>query len=147
MAKKQPPRRAKEPSAQQSSAKKGSRQLVVTLNTASGGIEKIEELGVAGKRRVFSEAEFAKLAGDSSLQDVCEALEAAYMAGIQDGFDDAQPDELLAGASEEQQGTQETFGEDVLRAGIRQIIFRRALRRRLEHAGGKPPQNGAQGAR
>src|ERR1051326_3828515 len=128
-------------------AKKASRQFVITLNASSGELEAIEELGPASKRRALSEAEFAALAGDSSLQDVCDALEAAYMAGIQDGFDDGQCADLHAGDSQEQQGTQETFGEKVLRAGIRQIIFRRALRRRLEHAGESAPHNGAHSAR
>jgi hypothetical protein len=142
MARKKSPKAVTKPK-----AKKEFRQLIVTLSASNGEIEKIEELGSAGKRHAFSEAEFATLAGDSSLRDVWPALEAAYMAGIQDGFDDAQCDDPLAGASHEQGGASESSGEDVLRAGIRQIIFRRALRRRLERAGEQAPRNGAHDAR
>ena len=134
MAKKQTFKATKKPI-----AKKTSRELIVTLNASNGEIEKVEELGAAGKRRAYSEAEFAQLAGVDSLEDVCEALEAAYMAGIQDGFDES--DDALAGGSQEQ-GDRESFGEDVLRFGIRRIIFRRAVRRRLERAGQHAVHNG-----
>jgi hypothetical protein len=125
--------------------KKDLRQLVVTLKASTGEIEKIEELGAAGKRRAFSEAEFATLAGDSSLQDVCDALEDAYMAGIQDGFDDALCDDIGGGAPREERA--ESVGTNILRAGIRGIVFRQALRRRLHMVDEKTAQNGAHDAR
>ena len=141
MARKKSPKPAAEPK----SKKQNSRQIVLTLNASNGEIERIEELGVAGKRRAFTEAEFAKLAGDDGLEDVCEALEAAYMAGIQDGFDDN--DDVLVTASAEEEVTRHPFGEEVLRTGIRRIIFRRAVRRRLESAAEPGAQNGGHASR
>ena len=139
MAKGQRSTAAKKPKAKKPGPKKTSRELIVTLNASDGEIEKIEEVGSAGKRRAFSEADFARLAGDDGLEEVCEALEAAYMAGIQDGFDES--DDALAGAPQEQ-GEQESLGEGVLRSGIRRIIFRRAVRRKLERAGQHAGHNG-----
>ena len=127
--------------------KKRSRQLVITLSASSNDIEKIEELASTGKRRAFSEAEFAKLAGDDDLESVCEALEAAYMAGVQDGFADGDDDDDLVESTHEQEGTQESFGEEILRSGIRRIIFRRAIRRRLDRVGAQTAQNGGHAAR
>ena len=145
MAKGQTSRAAKKPGTRKPQPKKTSRELIITLNTSNGEIEKIEELGVAGKRRAFSEAEFAKLVGDDGLEEVCEALEAAYMAGIQDGFDES--DDVLAGAPHQHEDVQESLGEEVLRSGIRRIIFRRAVRRKLERAGQHAGDNGGHAAR
>jgi hypothetical protein len=143
---KRKPSRAGE-QAKQGKNQKKFKQLVVTLTVSGGEIEKIEELVSSGKRRAYSEAEFAALAGDDSLQDACEALEAAYMAGVQDGLDDAQYEDLPAGAPREQKAEEESFGEKVLRAGLRKIVFRRAVHRKLERLGGQWPDNGAHSAR
>jgi hypothetical protein len=140
-------RRPSSKSAKRPRSGKGSRQLVVTLDASDRGIEKIEELGSTGKRRIFSDAEFAALAGNDGLEDLCEALETAYLAGVEDGFEETQSDDAFADESADGKGAREFIGEDVLRSGIRRIILRRALRRKLERADGSAPHNGAQHVR
>lgn len=120
-------------------AKTNSRQLVVTMNGSRGDIEKIEELGAARKRRAVSEAEFARFAGSDDLGDVCEALEYAYLAGIKDAF--VESDNVLDDA-QEQTSPRDSFGETALRAGIRRIVFRRAVRSKLKRAGAHLASNG-----
>jgi hypothetical protein len=140
MAKKQSARATKQPE-----QKKGSRQLVLTFNASNGEIEKIEEMGTAGKRRALSETELAAL-GDEGVEDLCTALEAAYLAGIKDGFHDAQIEDLSGGEFHDRSAAHESIGEDVLRFGIRRVILRQALRRKAVHSHAKVPGNGAHGA-
>src|SRR5579864_1434364 len=73
----------------QAKPEKDLKQLVVTLTASNGEIAKIEHLGSTGKRRAFSDAEFATLAGDDDGEDVYRLLEDAYTAGIRDGFEEA----------------------------------------------------------
>jgi hypothetical protein len=124
------------------------KQLVITLSRSSGEISKIEHLGLAGKRRAISEAELATLAGDDDMEDFCEALEVAYAAGIQDGFDEAIKDDPFAesGTAQKAKGAQESSGEQILRSGVRRTIVRRALRRGIVREGAKGGHNGAQRA-
>ncbi len=125
------------------------RQMVITLSKSSGEISKIEHLGLAGKRRAVSEAELATLAGDDDMEDFCEALEVAYAAGIQDGFDEAIKDDPFAESATAQQakGSQQSAGEQILRSGVRRTIVRRALRRGVVREGAKgAAHNGAQRA-
>ena len=124
------------------------RQLVITLGRSGGEIAKIEHLGSAGKRRIVSEAELAKLAGDDDMEDFCEALEAAYAAGIQDGFEEAIKDDPFAetGTAQQTKGAQKSTGEQILRTGVRRTIVRRALRRGIVREGAKRGHNGAQRA-
>jgi hypothetical protein len=121
------------------------RQLVITLKAASGEIEKIEHLESTGKRRDVSAAEFKTLAGTDDMDDVCGAIEDAYAAGIRDGVDEALGEELPA-AQSHWQNAPESAGEQILRAGIRRIIVRRALRRGLGRTMATAAHNnGAQG--
>lgn len=128
------------------SKKKDSRELVVTLNASNGEITKIEELVSAGKRRVVSESDLATLAGDDIVEDLCEVFEAAYIAGVRDGLEDALGDDISAGAPHSRRDAQESVGKEILRSGIRQIILRRGLRRTLERTRKTAPQNGAHAA-
>lgn len=128
------------------SKKKGSRELVVTLNASNGEITKIEELVSAGTRQVVSESDLATLAGDDIVQDLCEVFEAAYIAGIQDGLEDALGDAISGVASHSREGAKESVGKEILRSGIRQIVFRRGVRRTLERTRKTTPHNGAHGA-
>jgi len=137
--------RAKNPRKPRS--QKSPRQLVVTLDASNGEIERIEELGSTGKRRAFSDEEFAALAGDNGLEDFCEALEAAYLAGVEDGFDDTQGVDTFAGESGDRAEARESHGEGVLRSGVRRIILRRALRRKIERADAGASHDGVRDAR
>jgi hypothetical protein len=121
------------------------KQLVITLGRSGGEIAKIEHLGSAGKRRTVSEAELVKLAGDDDMEDFYEALEAAYAAGIQDGFEEAMKDDPFdeSGTAQQSKGAQESTGEQILRSGVRRTVVRRALRRGVVREGAKGNHNGA----
>jgi hypothetical protein len=121
---------------------------VITLSRSNGEIAKIEHLGSAGKRRTVSEAELATLAGDDDMEDFCEALEVAYAAGIQDGFEEAIKDDPFAesGTAQQTKGSEQSIGEQILRSGVRRTILRRALRRGVVREGAKGGHNGAQRA-
>jgi len=125
--------------APQPKAKTEVKQLVITLGRSNSEIAKIEHLGLAGKRRAVSVAELAKLAGDDDMDDFCEALEVAYAAGIQDGFEEAIKDDPFAdsGTAQKAKGAQESTGEQILRSGVRRSIVRRALRRGVVREGAK----------
>jgi hypothetical protein len=127
----------------------GIKQLVITLSTSSGEIAKIEQLASTGKRRIVSEAELATLAGDDDMEDFCEALEAAYAAGIRDGFEEAMKDDPFAesGATHGRQGTGESTGAQILRSGVRKTVLRSALRRGLSRRAATAGHNGAHDAR
>jgi hypothetical protein len=124
------------------------RQLVITLGRSGGEIAKIEHLGSTGTRRVVSEAELARLAGDDDMEDFCEALEAAYAAGIQDGFEEAIKDDPFAesGTAQQTKGARQSTGDQILRSGVRWTVLRRALRRGVVREGAKRGHNGAQRA-
>jgi hypothetical protein len=90
----------------------------------------------------------AKLVGDDDMEDFCEALEIAYAAGIQDGFEEAIKDDPFAesGAAQQSKGARESGGEQIVRSGVRRTILRRALRRGVVREGAKADRNGAQRA-
>jgi hypothetical protein len=125
------------------------KQLVITLSASSGDIAKIERLGSTGKRRAVSEAELATLADDDEMDDFCEALEAAYAAGIRDGFEEAMKDEPFAetGSSQGKKSTGETAEQQTLRSGVRRTVVRSALRRSLSRGAATAGHNGAHDTR
>jgi len=128
------------------------KQLIVTLETSSGEITKVEGVGATGKRYAVSDAQFAKLAGgggENELAEVGAALEDAYAAGIHDGIDDAtmSSDSFAeSGDRRRRQTARESVGEQVLRSGIRRFILRQALRRNAGRAPAKSLHRGAQQA-
>jgi len=123
------------------------RQLVITLHASNGEITKIEHLAASGQRRPVSDAEFTTLAGDNDLDDFSELIEAAYAAGVQDGFEDAISDDHFAESKSHGQGSEpESAGEHVLRAGVRRTVLRSALRRGVVRQAVVAHHNGAQGA-
>jgi len=123
------------------------KQLVITLHASNGEIAKIEHLAATGKRRIVSDAEFATLAGGDELEDFSDLIEAAYVAGVHDGFEDAISGDHFAGSkSHKQQSEMESPGERVLRSGVRRTVLKRALRRGAVRQAVVASHNGAQGA-
>jgi hypothetical protein len=82
------------------------------------------------------------------MEDFCEALEIAYAAGIQDGFEEAIKDDPFAESATAQKtkSAQQSAGEQILRSGVRRTIVRRALRRGVVREAAKRGHNGAQRA-
>jgi hypothetical protein len=117
------------------------RQVVLTLNEATGEIASLEGIGPAGKRHALSDSEIAKIAGDNELDDFSEVLEDAYAAGIRDGLDDA----LSNHDSPTSHADLDSAGSQILQSGIRRFILRRALRRSAARS--QLPRNGVHDTR
>jgi len=104
------------------------RQIVVTLHASNGGVIKVESLDEDGERTEVSEKEFAVLAGEDELDYLETALEEAYAAGVGDAIDES------VGADDEDEEYEnsilrEVAARELLRSGVRRLIWRRALKR------------------
>jgi len=119
------------------------KQLVLVLNETTGEIAGLERIGPSGKRQALADAEVAKIAGDSELDDFNEVLEDAYAAGIRDGMDDALGDH----PGDATELDLETAGSQLLRSGIRRFMLRRALRRTVVRSQMQTARNGTSDAR
>jgi hypothetical protein len=76
---KQPPERRKPESSTTPT------QLLLTLDSATHELIKIERLTPTGQRRELSDEEWAKLAGGDDAEELLEALQEAYAIGVADG--------------------------------------------------------------
>lgn len=132
-----------------SKAKVHFKQLIVTLNDATGEVAKLEALGPAGRRQALPDAAVAKLLGDDERNDLNEVLEDAYAAGVRDGIDDALSNCEFeeCGPSHMTELDTETAGGHILRSGIRRFVLRRALRRSAIGGHMHAKHNGTSGAR
>ena len=110
--------------------KQATRQIVLTIGGSNGDVFKIEELTKSGKRRELSDDEFAVLVGDEEVEDIGTVLEEAYSAGLTDALDHEHDEEKEE--KEILRRLRRTAGRQVLRRGVRGLIFRRILRREFQ---------------
>ena len=101
------------------------KQLILTINTATGAVVKIEKIDEAGKRREIEEDEMLKLVGKDNFREIEAALDEAFEAGISSIFEPHADEEEIAESEEE------TEFRRVLLAGIIDRGVRRRLQRRL----------------
>lgn len=94
-------------------------QLVVTIKGPSGRIVRIEKTDKAGKRHELEHEEWAKLIGDDELEEIEDALEETFEAGI-------------AAVLGEEYDDEEGFEDDEEKA-IRRLLIGGLLRRRPLH--------------
>lgn len=132
-----------------SKAKVHFKQLIVTLNDATGEVAKLEALGPGGRRQALPDAAVARLLRNDELNDLNEVLEDAYAAGVRDGIDDALSNWEFEGSgpSHMTEIDTETAGGHILRSGIRRFVLRRALRRGTIGGQLHARHNGTSGAR
>ena len=123
------------------------RQLVLTLGVADGGVIKVEKLEKSGQRHEVSDEEFAALAGEDGVE-LGAALEEAYTAGITDAINDE-----LSEEEEDEEEEEEILrrfilrraaGRQLLRRGVRRLILRRLIGRARSE--GKTPRSETKGA-
>ena len=57
-------------------------QVVMTINPPMGKIVKVEKIDKAGKRQELVEEEWGKLVGDDEVEQIEDALEQAFEAGV-----------------------------------------------------------------
>lgn len=99
------------------------KQLIFTLNAATGAITRIEIVDPAGKRKDIPREETVALAGRDNLHEIEDALDEAFEAGISSVFEPADDDEL----------GDETEEEKELRRVLLMHLIGRNVRRRLQH--------------
>ena len=109
-------------------------QVLVTINTAMGGIVRVERVDKAGKRQEVTDEEWAKLAGEDEVEDMETALEEAFEAGIAVLLGDTQ-EEDEAYEDDEERALRRVLIGGLLRRSIRRRILQRILVSRLLHRG------------
>src|SRR5689334_21448649 len=64
-------------------------QLLLTLDGSTHEVIKLERLGTGGQRRELSAQDWAELSSsDDDMDELVDAVEEAYAAGLADGLDD-----------------------------------------------------------
>lgn len=99
-------------------------QLVVTIKGPRGKIVRIEKIDKTGKRHELEHKEWAKLVGDDELDEIEEALEEAFEAGIAGMFGEEY---------EEDEAYEDDEEKAVRRLLIGGLLRRRPVQRRILH--------------
>src|SRR5262245_46650969 len=99
-------------------------QLVVTIRGPMGRIVNIEKIDKAGKRHEFEQEEWAKLVGDDELEEIEDALEEAFEAGVAAVFGEEY---------EEGEGYEDDEDRALRRLLIGGLLRRRPVQRRILH--------------
>ena len=100
------------------------KQLVVTINPAMGGIVKVERIDKAGNHEELSEEECARLIGEDEVEEIQDALDEAFEAAVVS----------VIGEEDHAEGEYEDEGEKAIRRFlIGDILIPRGVRRRILH--------------
>jgi hypothetical protein len=99
------------------------RQLIFTLNAATGAIIRIEKVDPAGRRSDVPREETVALAGKDNLHEIEAALDEAFEAGISSVLQPTGDDE----------SSEETEEEKELRRILLTRLIGPKVRRRLQH--------------
>jgi hypothetical protein len=103
-------------------------QLVVTINPAMGGIVKLEKIDKTGKHTAFSEEEFARFVGEDEADEIEDALDEAFEAGVAGVLGDLYETD---GDAEEKAIRRVLIGEFLVPGAVRRRITRRLILSRL----------------
>jgi hypothetical protein len=100
------------------------KQLVVTINPAMGGIVKVERIDKAGNHEELSEEECARLIGEDEVEEIQDALDEAFEAAVVS----------VIGEEDHAEGEYEDKREKAIRRFlIGDILIPRGVRRRILH--------------
>lgn len=100
------------------------KQLVVTINPAMGGIVKVEKIDKAGKHEELSEEESASLVGEDEVAEIQDAIDEAFEVAV------------MSVIGEQDQAERENEDEEdkaIRRFLINDLLIPRAVRRRILH--------------
>lgn len=100
------------------------KQLVVTINPAMGGIVKVEKIDKAGKHEELSEEESARLVGEDEVEEIQDAIDEAFEVAV------------MSVIGEQDQAERENEDEEdkaIRRFLINDLLIPRAVRRRILH--------------
>jgi hypothetical protein len=107
-----------------SAPEKEIKQLVVTINSAMGGIVKLEKIDKAGKHEELSDEECARLVGEDEVDEIQDAIDEAFEAVV------------MSVIGEEDQAERENDDEEekvIRRFLINDLLIPSAIRRRVLH--------------
>src|SRR5262245_27393361 len=99
-------------------------QLIVTIKGPMGKIVRIEKTDKAGKRHELEQEEWAKLIGDDELDEIEDALEEAFEAGVAAVFGEE---------FEEGEAYEDDEDKALRRLLIGGLLRRRPVQRRILH--------------
>ena len=102
------------------------KQLVVTINPATGEIIKVEKIDKAGRHEDLSEEECGRLVGEDEVEEIQAALDEAFEAAVVS----------VIGEEDQAEGAYEDDDEEekaIRRFLISDLLIPRAIRRRILH--------------
>jgi hypothetical protein len=112
------------------------KQLVVTIKPAMGGIVKVEKIDKAGKHEELSDEECARLVGEDEVDEIQDAIEEAFEAAVMSVIGDEDQAER-ENDDEEEKAIRRFLINDLLiprsvhRRILHRLLLSRMLRRRL----------------
>ncbi len=117
---------------------------MVPIETTTHDVSKIEKLSPNGQRHDFSEEDWVELTGADDVDDLVSAVQAAYEAGVADGFGeggapDEVDDDLVLLRFLIEQPARRLHWRGMRRALLRRLLLRRLLAR-AGHASSAPQQ-------
>jgi len=109
-------------------------RLVVTIDSASGRIVRVEKLDTVGNHHEFKEENWASLVGEDEIEEMQSALDEAFEAGIAgvlgDEYEEDEPNE-----SDEQRALRRLLIGGLVRRSVRRRILQRLVLSRLLRRG------------
>jgi hypothetical protein len=99
-------------------------QVLVTIKSPMGKIVRVEKIDKAGKRHELEQEEWAKLVGEDELDEIEDALERAFEAGVA---------AMLGEEYEEDEAPENGEERAVRRLLIGGLLRRRRVHRRILH--------------
>ena len=103
------------------------KQVIFTLNAATGAIIRVEMIDPDGKRHEVPKGEVEALAGKDNLHEIETALDDAFEAGISSVL------EPTGEGASQREAEEETEEDRELRKVLLTRLIRRDVRRRLQH--------------
>jgi hypothetical protein len=99
-------------------------QMLVTIKSPMGKIVRVEKIDKSGKRHEIEHEEWAKLVGEDELDEIEDALEQAFEAGLA---------AILGEEYEEDEAPESDEERNVRRLLIGGLLRRRRVHRRILH--------------
>jgi hypothetical protein len=106
-------------------------QVVVTINAQTGKIVRVEKIDKSAKHQELAEEEWAKLVGADEVEEIENALEEAFEAGVAAVFGEEYEDDEAYEDDEERELRRLLIGGLLRRRPVQRRILQRLLVSRL----------------
>lgn len=100
------------------------KQLVVTINPATGGFVKMEKIDKAGKHEELSDEECARLVGEDEVEDIQDAIEEGFEAAVMS---------VIGGEDQPERENEDEEEKVIRRFLINDLLIPRAVQQRVLH--------------